>query len=522
MTKIVRGMRSVSLLMRGLVVCICGFAPVTLLGGTLAIEATDITESSFSLSWHPVEGAASYRISVWTNALRGASEGSTIWRESFSNAPASTATAAIRNDEALYGAFADNIGWSIVSNVYPSIDAGTIRIGNTSKPGALLAPANVVAAGTTLLVRARRQTTSEGSRLSVWKIAPGGEPESIGEAIEIGVESTLCHWILPAIAADERLLFRSAAGKSSHRTLLDEVSLVEEYSPGTVQADYAVEGLAVTSNGFAAASLATAVWTVAVEAIANGEVMCAATNTVDLANPPPEPQRYVPLSGLARRSGKSIWHEDFSAFATVFAGDDSQADWRNGLTLGAWQAFLGGTAFGTITRNHGAKTAMGLYAYWETNKVAATYALGTMTSSSAQEIVYGLAFRNDTPLRVETVTVRYDGVQFGFRNKDIQSLFYEYRTAEEQYSVLSEGPWTTDGELSFETLADADSNLASGADEPLRRTRSSGARNIKIPPGGCFVLRWRRPRASYSAALAIDNVEVVFGFRPDASVITLR
>jgi hypothetical protein len=43
------------------------------------VAITAASANSFALSWIPLEGAAEYRISVWTNAVTGYSAGVPVW-----------------------------------------------------------------------------------------------------------------------------------------------------------------------------------------------------------------------------------------------------------------------------------------------------------------------------------------------------------------------------------------------------------------------------------------------------------
>ena len=487
--------------------------------------ASEITHTSFRLNWPSVSGATGYRISVWTNVLEGASSGSVIWQESFSGAmqASSASPSAISDSEKFNENYADNSGWTVVSNVYPSVDAGTVRLGKTSNPGELMSPPMAAVQGGTLRVRVRRQTTSEGAIFSVWR-SSGDVLSEIGEAQEIGVESTECVWTLPDIAAGDCLVFRSASGKKSYRTLLDEVEILEGYSAGVPAPDYAVNAEQVSATSHAVESLPSAVWMFAVEAIdESGAVVAATTNTVDLVNPPPQPVLdAVALSGITRKGGERIWHEDFSSFTNVFLSGKTTLDWLNGTTLPHWQAYYGGSPVTEIKRNNGANKNKGLYAYWATNEVAETYSLGTMTTGTAEEYVYGLSFRNDTAFSVRRIVARFDGMQFGFRNKEVQELACEYLVTNELVSVAVDGDWRVCDDLTYKTAKDDTSGLESGKDLPVATEISAEIMDANIPKDCYFVFRWRRSAISNAAAMAIDNVSVAFTVQSRPLTIVVR
>jgi len=493
------------------------------LGDWSGAVASEITHTSFRMDWPSVHGAAGYRISVWTNVLEGASAGSAIWHEAFSKAMSSTSYTAISDSEKFNENYADNSGWTVVSNVYSSVDAGTVRLGNTSNPGELISSPMEAVLGGTLRVRVRRQTTSEGAIFSVWR-SSGGVISEIGEAQEIGVESTECIWALPEMGAGDCLVFRSASGKKSCRTLLDEVEILEGYSAGVLAPDYAVNAAQVSATSYAVESLPCAVWMFAVEAIdGSGVVVAATTNTVDLVNPPPQPVLdAVVLSGIPRKGGERIWYEDFSSLTNVFPTSKNTADWLNGTTLPHWQAYCGDDPVSNVIRNNGAGTQKGLYVYWATNKVAETYSLGTMTTGTADEYVYGLSFHNDTAFSVRKIAVRFDGMQFGFKNKEVQELVCEYLVTNELVSVSADGDWRVCDDLTYFTSKDNTSGLESGEDLPVATEISAEITDANIAKDGYFMLRWRRSATSNAAAMAIDNVSVAFTVQSRPLTIVVR
>ena len=330
--------------------------------------------------------------------------------------------------------------------------------------------------------------------------------------------------MLPEMNAGDCLVFRSASGKSKFRTLLDEVEILEGYSAGVPTPKYVVDAVQVSSSSYVVEALSSAVWMFAVEAIdGSGTVMAASTNMVDLLNPPPRPVLdAVVLSEIQRKGGERIWSEDFSSFTNVFPGTKNTVDWLNGATLPHWQAYCGGEPVSNVIRNHGAGTQKGLYAYWATNKVAETYSLGVMTTGAAEEFVYGLSFRNDTPFSVKKVTARFDGMQFGFRNKEVQELVCEYLVTNELVSVVADGDWCICGDLTCFTAKNNTSGLESGNDLPVATEISAEIADASIPSDCYFMLRWRRSATSNAAAMAIDNVSVSFTVQPRPLVIVVR
>ena len=489
-------------------------------GAWSGATASELAHTSFRLDWPEFPGAAAYRVSVWTNVQEGASAGQVVFVESFSRAEASESTTAIANSDTFNDDYADHPGWEIVSNVYRSVDSGSVRIGNTSKPGELKMPSMQIAENSLLRVRARRQDTDVGAIFSLW-LNSSGTLREIGEACEIGVGMTECLWALPAITAEERLVFRSASGKkSSYRTILDEVEIVEGFLAGVPVPHYAVDAAETERLFFDAADLQPAAWMYSVEAVDDGgNVLAASTNEVDLVNLPPSPViDAVAMSGISRSGGMRIWREDFGSLASLFPDrDKNSASWLNGVSLPHWQAYGAGAGLTNITRNTGAGTKRGLYAYWTENLSAPDYSLGALTTKDSGEYVFGLVFRNDTAFAARKVAIAYDGVLFGLKNESEQKLLCECLVTNELVSVAAENGWQPCEELDFYVSA-----VSAEIDLPAKTAISSEVPGASIPKDSYFVLRWRRCATSSAAAMAIDNLAVSFAVQPRPMTIVVR
>ena len=204
--------------------------------------------NSFALSWLPLEGAAEYRISVWTNAVTGYSAGIPVWEEEFSKAPESSSTAAL-NDSSINENYADTAWWSVLSNVYPSAEAGTVRIGNTSARGALLSPHMENVAGKTLLVRAWRHSGNDGIVMPV-DINSAGTISPLG-TLRLADEPADYYLPLPAgMKAGDHFVFNSTTNIQSTRVVLDRVAVLDGYAAGQTVPDYVVVGERASELGY--------------------------------------------------------------------------------------------------------------------------------------------------------------------------------------------------------------------------------------------------------------------------------
>ena len=187
-----------------------------------------------------------------------------------------------------------------------------------------------------------------------------------------------------------------------------------------------------------------------------------------------------------------------------------------------WQSYYGDEDITAITRNHGAHTAKGLYAFWETNRLHQSYAIGTITSDSAKDFIFGAALHNDTQIGIASVEIRFEGKQFGFRNAAGQSVYCEYIVTNRLIELSCEYGWTVCGGLTHTTAKDKTSNLTSGRDAPHTTPLCATLKNLHIKSGEYFILRWRREHSSSAAAMGIDNVAVQFEMRPEPFKIIIR
>ncbi len=485
--------------------------------------AKDSTPTSIQLQWPPVIGATHYKISVWTNIISNVSRGSPIWSEYFSKSTASTSTQAIPSDERLNSNYTDIAGWSIVSNVYPSIDAGSIRIGNTSKPGEIILPRINLPASAAIRILARKQTSNDSSTFRLWAIS-NDEMKSVGEPYEILEEYSEIIWPINDNESIEKIILRSAEGKSSYRTIIKEVQILEGFSAGTIKKDHALKDYQTTSTSFLISPINTDVWRFSIEAFnEEGQSIACASDSIDLtAIAEPQDFEALSISSLPITNGLRIYREDFSCFTNIFTSASNTAEWNNGQTIKHWQAYYGDEPIQTITRNHGAQTAKGLYAFWETNLLSQSYSIGTITSDTASDQTFGVILRNDTQHRLTAAEIEFEGKQFGFRNSIAQNVFCDYLVTNEVATLLCDGGWINCSDLTHSTTSDKTSNLTSGKDPPIITPIKMTINNIKINSGDYFLLRWRREHVSSAAAMGIDNLTIQFTQEPKPFRILIR
>ena len=484
------------------------------------VQVENVEANAFLLRWTRPDDAETCRPLVWTNRVVGASPGDVVWGESFSNAPARTGSVPAISSGLLEG-YADAPDgarhWDL-DHVYPSVDAGALRIGGTETNGWIRTPHLPGGAALTLRLRARRQNSEDGVDMPVRR-------NSSGLITELGVVSLTDEFqdhllSVPELREGDHLEIHSTTNKRSTRVILDSIELLRGYDSGRLEPEYLVNEDVVAEGSFQVENLPMGEYFFAVEAVRGDERALSSTGRVDLATglPPdlPAPVRFSEMGALE-------WREGFDGLAGLFPGKDNLCAWVNGVTLPPWQVWCDGDVVAQITRNKGAVANGGLYAYWATNEVVSSYALGMNVGSSANEFVCGVAFTNDLRTVFDGFSLAYEGRQFGFRNTEEQRIEVEWLVTNRLVSACAEGNWRREDSLMFRTPAvGRGGELQSGADLPLGGSASGTLERAVVRPGEVMLVRWRRARATNAAALAIDDVRLSFRKRDGTTVLVFR
>lgn len=484
------------------------------------VQVENVEADAFLLRWTPPDDAESCRPLVWTNRVVGASPGEVVWGESFSNAPARTGSIPALPSGRLegYADAPDGPRYWELDHVYPSLEAGALRIGGTETNGWIRTPHLPGGTAFTLRLRARRQNSEDGVNMPVRR-------NSSGRITEIGVVSLTDEFqnhllSVPELREGDHIEIHSTTNKRSTRVILDSIELLRGYDSGRLEPEYLVNEDVVAEGSFQVENLPMGEYFFAVEAVRGDERARSSTGRVDLADgllpAVPLPVRF---SGM----GELEWRESFDGLADLFPGKDNQRAWVNGVTLPPWQAWWDGDVVAQITRNQGAVAYGGLYAYWATNEVVSSYALGMNVGSSANEFVCGVAFTNDLRTVFDGFSLAYEGRQFGFRNTEEQRIEVEWLVTNRLVSACAEGDWRREEALTFRTPAvGRGEELKSGADLPLGVSVSGTLERAVVRPGEVMFVRWRRVRATNAAALAIDDVRLSFRKRDGTTVLIFR
>lgn len=487
------------------------------------LKARNVTTNSFLASWSADGSVECFLFDCWSLSAAPWT-GEEKWKETFSPC-VNASKRSKRLTEETFDLYTDHAGWSGDFAYAPAGGNGAIQVNKASgSVGWLVSPELPAMESVELVVRAKAFASQPDRSMPVFLIRDG-ETNAVA-SFELTTSYADCHCAIPSVSAGDRLAFRSFSVGSQRRVLIDEISLAENFASGHAVTNSVCKGAIVEYSGDPGIVVkdldAGKEYQFSVRAVVGGtpsassEVCTVVTkSTNDILNA-------VAISKLPRNGGINIWHEDFGTFTNVYTSSSNLARWQNCSTIPYWQAYYGDATLTEITRNNGAGTQKGLYAYWATNKLTSTYSLGTMTSGTADELAYGLAFKNDTAFAIRKIAIGYDGMQFGFKNAGTQELAFEYLVTNELVSVAAEGIWTECANLTYRTTKDKESGLASGKDFPATTALSSDIAGATIPKDCYFIMRWRRSPTTYAAAMAVDNVTVAFTVQARPMTIVVR
>lgn len=485
---------------------------------------SDVTESSFALSWDAVADAHGYRVQVSTNALTGHSEGSILWRETFAGIETNATYSSSKGfDIEAFRARVDTKDAAWDGNLLFPYDHGNgvVRVGNTSKPGWLSTPPlQVDGENVTLHFRAWRFDTAATATNRVSKPAwydvahVSGTVTNMRTSVCLTTAPSNAVVALPNWKSGDRVVFHSSTNKSAYRLAIDEISLRTDYAEG-MWMPVVCDSKDVTGTSVVFDELPTTTVSVSVTARAATEVddSPAASYTLDLAHPPPSVALTAyPLDGTP-------YAQTFDCLTNVA----KKSDWRNCRTVPYWQAWLDYgegdvEAVSEINQNAGKGTASGLYAWHDAEKAVSSYALGSLASGD-RGFVFGLAFRNaQENVALASMTVTFTARQLDFRS-GVKTIPFEYLVTNELVSVAAPGDWKAVEAAAFTTVAEK----PAGADSTtLRAETKTAAVPDVVPVGGYLLIRWTDCEKASSCPFAVDDVSVSYESALRPTVLLLR
>ena len=475
--------------------------------------SNNVTGTSFDAAWNAVEDATGYRVYVWTNAVTGASAGTTVWSETMPGA--TNAASSTKLTDAKFNACFEHAGWTRSDKAgYPTGEEGTIRIGTSGDNGWIQTPAiHHAADGMAVRFWAKAHATNTKSmELAVERVS--GETVTLAGAATLTTEMQEFTVALPDWTNGDCIRFNSLTN-GDRRTIIGTVAAVAGGSAGHSEPMYIVNGLDVgAATAYSFSNLPSVLVSFAVEAYGRRGVSSEKTEAVavDLANPDPVPVlNACTLSSLAGHT----YQQDFDGTAALTSSSGDK-DLLNGTTLLYWQWFKNALAAGTFKWNAGSGTTGGIFAL-ATNQSETVRSIGAY-STKDNEFSFGIAFTNDTGKAMKLVSLAYLAQQWGFANTTNQTLSVSAKVVDglDWISAYVDG-WTQ--------LA-ATESVVYGAGEPHDTPVSTPvavnpAGGISIAPGQVLMLKWtiHSLNGGKPGMMGIDNVTVIFEGAPGLSII---
>ena len=503
------------------------------------IAIANNTGSSFDISWDPVENATGYCISVWTNKMVGAADGTVTWQETFTRMESGSGSALTTTTKNRLS-FADHPEWtnetygvthtSGYHNGYLLDGGGGIRLGTSSATGSINVPHAIVAEENVVRIVAARYKSDKGQTLSVLCITEDGTATNLVGTLSLDangvysgtgdIEGAPGIVELSGATIGGRLLLQTDCGTDGKeaRVAIKGITFVTGYAAGTEVCDVfrqeivPADGAACTVSGLPSVAVNVSVQALAANAADTSVASEAAI--VDLANPPPAPQ--LAVSGL-RVSGEGGYVERFGAFTN----QPSEIAWMDWLTLPYWQVCKGVLSVSKMTVKSGmaAKPTGGLYAYHGTNRAdMASYSLAAVSNGTSDNnaMKFGFGVTNDSASAV------LHGFELGFMARqwtfaetasnrpDAQAMHLEWLVTNAVVSVAAEGDWREVVSARFNAVysleaAGVDADYSTGS---VSKAYRLSLENVELKPGQVLMLRWRQDRVSGGEALGVDDVEI--------------
>lgn len=480
---------------------------------------TNVFPGAFTAVADPVEGAARYQLSMYTNIMVGASAGTISWIETFDAVATTMSTSARLTADHMK--HADNpSAWSWNANVYLSAVAGTVRVGKSEGgSGELAASGLATFGGTHLRLRACRTGNDDGQNLEVSFVRSGDT--GVVETVEL--RSVMADYYLPlsGVGAFDTVVLKSVPVSPSKdaRTLVDCLALVAGFEPGVATPVKVCSWLSdvprfeIVDTFQVEASLS-----VGAIAAAGGQDLDSVDSErvdVDLLHPPP-----MPMSLALKVSECAAGYSYSPDFSVLSGWSDS---WYNGAyPLRYWMAETSRGAAVTAFGKGGADTTKsGMFHFTsEYGNLGLGCTLGVRCTSD-DSFYYGFALYNDTEYPVTAFTNRFDAVQWGFKNSAAQTINFEWKVADELPGISASEGWTSVEGLAFTTTGTV-GNRPGGSDCVVEAKEGALGDSLKLFPGQYLLIRFASPKMSNCPGTGISNYRLAFSSAVVGTALFLR
>ncbi len=481
------------------------------------VVATALTTDSLEVSWDAVSGAASYRVSVWTNVVVGASAGNIVWEDPLPGA--TNGASSTRMSDTKFNACFAHAGWTRSDKAgYPTGEDGTIRMGITGESGWLQTPPIEVSdSGIAVVFHAKAGASNAQSMNMLVERVSGEDAVAVGE-VELTTEMKEFRVLVPEWNSGDCIRFNSLAA-GDRRTVLGAVALLSGYSAGVASPVVIREVSVSDATSCVIDGLPEAVPVfVGVSAVDSDGVPSerSAGVEVDLANPPPRATlNACPLGGL---DGDHVYVQVFDPLAAITATTGDK-DFFNGITLPYWQLWQDLDPATKLSFYAGGNQTGAKFVALSTNMNESARAFGARGKQDTT-MTWGLAFTNDTDSAVALTNVSYSAQQWGFANTTNQLLSFKCL-------VTNRLDWIVAFDEGWQPCAETEAGVFGAGTYAMPEATAVDyvpSAGIRIQPGEVLYLKWtlHPPAKGSSALMAIDDVKVGFQVNPPGLTIQFR
>lgn len=465
--------------------------------------AADSFNDSVQLMWDAVDGAQAYKVTVWTNAVTGASEGTESWRETFKNIPESSSSQQMSKDHlgnADHGADWKNQSFS---GLYHLSQGGGIRLGKTDGAGEITVP-HILAEGENLLrISAFQYGNSKGQRLGICAVSADGSIVNDVVELDLTAEEKEYRVILPDDAVGGKVLLKSMSSTQDCRVGIVEISIWKGFSEGQKEKAAIAEKVVGESSAVVGKLPEGEVFASVAAVSSDGNHISSSPAEITFSLPD-LPRKMLPGSKVL-----SGYTEGFECLSRGVSG------WFDGKTVPYFLAANNGEAVAKIaaTSGTGSKSG-GLYAFHGSG--AETYSLAAVANSN-NKLIFGFCVSNDTTSLLKNFELSFTAKQWTFdvsRAAQQNLRLFAIEGASSLKEGADEAVEIVDARFTAISKADFEAKVDGVDAASYSRRITVDVGGIELKPGEKAVFYWAPDQVSHADALGIDDISLTCGSEP--------
>ena len=457
----------------------------------------DSFKNSALLMWDAVEGANSYRVTIWTNTVVGASEGTETWRETFSRMPESASTQPMKLADLGYADHGEDWKNQSFSGLYHLSQGGGIRLGKKTDGAGEITVPHILSEGENLLrVSAYKYDGSGVRKLGIYALSADGSVTNGVAELELTDADDEYRVILPGDVVGGKVLLKSMSSSQDCRVGITEVSIWKDFSEG--REEKAVIDEKITGETFAVVGgLPESGFFAAVTALDGAASGSSASTPSEIAvRLQDAPKKILPGSLVC-----GGYTENFDCLSR---GTDG---WFDGKTVPYFLAAQNGGAAEkfSATSGTGSKNG-GLYAFHASG--AESYSLAAVAKGN-NKMAFGFCISNDTAAVLKNFTLSFTAKQWTFdaARKAQQNLrLFAIEGASSLKEGTDEAVEIVDAGFTAISKKEFESKVDGVDDVSYSRRIEVVVGDIALKPGEKAVFYWAPDQVPNADALGVDDV----------------